>query len=102
MPGPEPRGLEGDRLARLVDRDPQCTDGLACRPESLVISGRRDQYLREVDNADQPGGILFVPDTEEAPGSRMVRIGAVERADQDTGVEHDPQRFSSSASSCSR
>jgi hypothetical protein len=85
-----------------VDGDAERGDRLACSSQPLPIGGGRDEHLGEIDDTDQPGVVPFLPAGEESAGLRMVRIGAVEGADENVGVENDAQRCSSSSSSLSR
>jgi protein-tyrosine-phosphatase len=53
----------------------------------LAAAGCRDEHLGEVDDADQPWGLLRLPAGEERARPGVVGIRAVERGDQHVGVE---------------
>ena len=98
----EPRGLHADPFSGLVDGDPEGGDRLACGSQPLLVGGRRDEHLGEVDDADQPCDVSVLPAGKKRARLRMVRVGAVERADQHIGVEDYSHRCASSSSSVSR
>jgi hypothetical protein len=95
-------GRDADRLVRLVGRDAEGGDRLARGPQSLLLGRGRDQDLSEVDNADEQTRVAALPPAEERAGAAVERIVAVQRADQDVGVEDDPHRSASSRSSRSK
>ncbi len=102
MSGAEPGGVDRNRIAGPVDRDAERGDRLSCASQALPFLRRRDQDLGEVHDADQSTLVAFMPGREEGACLVVVRIGGVERADQDVGVQDDAQRSASSRSSRSR
>jgi hypothetical protein len=99
MSGAEPGSVDRDCIAWPVDRDAERRDRLSRPSQALPIVRRSDQDLGEVDGADQPALVPFVPGREQRACLLVMSIGGVERTDQDVGVQDDAQRSASSRSS---
>jgi hypothetical protein len=48
-------------LAWLVDPDAERVDCFARRPQPAPVGGWCDEHLCQVDDAEQPGRVLFLP-----------------------------------------